>query len=70
MIVVSVYIQGISHNVIISCMSGVCPKKYQKELRRGFFKKLMELSDHTQLIFTCSKSIIETLKKGIKYVQS
>ena len=54
----SVYIQGISHNVIISCMSGVCPKKYQKELRRGFFKKLMELCDHTQLILENLKKII------------
>ena len=24
----------------------------------------------TQLIFTCSKSTIETLEKGVKYVQS
>ena len=24
----------------------------------------------TQLTFTCSKSIIETLEKGVKYVQS
>ena len=25
---------------------------------------------HAQLIFTCSKSIIETLEKNVKYVQS
>ena len=25
---------------------------------------------HTQLIFTCSKLTIETLEKGVKYVQS
>ena len=24
----------------------------------------------TQLIFTCSKSIIEALEKGVKYIQS
>ena len=26
--------------------------------------------EETQLIFTCSKSTIETLEKGMKYVQS
>ena len=25
---------------------------------------------YTQLAFTCSKSIIETLEKGVKYAQS
>ena len=27
-------------------------------------------SRHTQLTFTCSKSTIETLEKGVEYVQS
>ena len=31
---------------------------------------LQWLVETFQLIFTCSKSIIETLKKGVKYVQS
>ena len=26
--------------------------------------------DHTQLTFTCSKSTIETLEKGVKHVQN
>ena len=32
----------------------------------GTFDKL----DHIQLTFTCSKSTIETILKGAKYVQS
>ena len=30
----------------------------------------LEVSLLTQLAFTCSKSTIETLEKGVKYVQS
>ena len=29
-----------------------------------------EMSAETQLTFTCSKSTIETLEQGMKYVQS
>ena len=29
-----------------------------------------EKKDHTQLTFTCSKSTIETLEKGVKHVQN
>ena len=41
-----------------------------------YYEKLIEWFQYdramgvTQLIFTCSKSIIETIEKGIKYVQS
>ena len=30
----------------------------------------ISIKGSTQLTFTCSKSIIETLEKGVKYVQS
>ena len=35
------------------------------ELFQPFF-----IVGNTQLIFTCSKSTIETLEKGVKYIQS
>ena len=31
---------------------------------------LMKKKTNTQLIFTCSNSTVQTLEKGLKYVQS
>ena len=33
-------------------------------------KRRMANNEYTQLTFTCSKSTIETIEKGVKYVQS
>ena len=37
---------------------------------RVSYESLRRINVPTQLTFTCSKSIMETLKKGVKYVQS
>ena len=42
-----------------------------KESSLSFLLKLLQSSEIvTQLTYTCSKSKIETLEKGVKYVQS
>ena len=42
------------------------PKYLQKEIIKILFRTNLVL---TRLTFTCSKSTIETLQKGVKYVQ-
>ena len=37
---------------------------------RKVTNKVLNLLIHTQLLLSCSKSTIETLEKGVKYVQS
>ena len=57
------------------------PVNFAKFLRTLFFTERLcwllrnrsnksNISDSSQVIFTCSKSKIETLEKGIKYIQS
>ena len=50
---------------------------YSKNIAFGAHRKIFkvcfgktEKKDHTQLTFTCSKSTIETLEKGVKHVQN
>ena len=38
--------------------------------KNGYFSILGAAVSFSQITFTCSKSIIETLEKGVKYVQS
>ena len=52
-------------------------KKGLRDVFAGYnhFKKLLKFTNfteilHSQLTFTCSKSTIETLEKGVKYFQS
>ena len=45
-------------------------KIYECVSRTPHDNNSLNLEEETQLIFTCSKSTIETLEKGMKYVQS
>ena len=36
----------------------------------GYFLRFVKVHKHSQLKFTCLKSATETLKKGVRYVQS
>ena len=52
-----------------SCpMKDVKPYLHPRSLSEVFI--IVNLRHVTQLTFTCSKSTIETLEKGVKYVQS
>ena len=43
-----------------------------KLMMRGMLGKVLQTHrvNNSQLTFTCSKSTIETLEKGVKYIQS
>ena len=45
-------------------------KRINRILFHSFISASYTTEKPTQLIFTCSKSTIETLEKGVKYVQS
>ena len=47
-------------------MPGFCPENAPKAKRQ--LNRLQELAEVTQTVFTCSKLIIETLDRGMKYV--
>ena len=47
-----------------------CRLSKYKNVLSVYVIKAMKQSTLTQLIFTCSSSTIETLEKGVKYVQS
>ena len=49
------------HNVLLSI--------YHRIIQHHLYVISLTLISH-QLTFTCSKSLIETLEKGVKYVQS
>ena len=36
----------------------------------GYFLRFVKVHKHSQLKFSCLKSATETLKKGVRYVQS
>ena len=38
--------------------------------RREIYSKLTIKNQNAQLTFTCSRSTVETVEKGVKYVQS
>ena len=42
---------------------------YQKKVYFVILNRLKQKVNNTQLTFTCSKSTVVTLEKGVKYVQ-